>query len=108
MSENIVSMIALADELEMFIAKVVPRSETVQKYGGTLFTLRPEEKEGQFCGVFVHKKHVQISFTKGSDLSDPMNLLSGSGKHRRHINFASSEEVNFAELRRLLKQASKF
>ena len=107
MVETTLYMTSLANELEEFIQQVVPKAEPVKKYGGTLFTLVPEEKEGQFCGVFIHKKHVQISFSKGAQLKDPNNLLLGSGKLRRHINCASSESINFIELERLLLQASK-
>lgn len=98
---------ALADEIESFILDNIPKTETVQKYGGTLFTMKPEEKEGQYCGVFVHKKHVQISFSKGAELKDPNGVLSGSGKLRRHVNYESAEQLDFKELKKLLKQASK-
>lgn len=106
MSEGVVDMMALADEIEGFIQEVVPKAETVQKYGGTLFTLRPDEKEGQFCGVFVHKKHVQLSFSNGASLKDPAKLLLGSGKFRRHVNVSSPDELNRKELKKLLRQAS--
>ncbi len=99
-------MLALADEIEGFIQEVVPEAETVQKYGGTLFTLLPEEKEGQFCGVFIHKKHVQISFSKGASLKDPDALLLGSGKLRRHVNITSSAELERGKLKKLLLQAA--
>ena len=107
MSENIFDMTALADELEDYIRLVIPESETVKKYGGTLFTLKPEEKEGQFCGVFIYTKHVQISFSKGAMLKDPHDLLLGSGKYRRHLKFLSSDSIDFKKLEKLLKQASK-
>jgi len=100
-------MASLADELEALIRQVVPKSETVQKYGGTLFTLSPEEKEGQFCGVFLHKKHVQLSFSKGAMLKDPNKLLLGSGKFRRHVNYTSSKDIDIKSLEKLLKQAAK-
>ena len=107
MTDNVIEMTSLADELEDFIQQAIPKSTTVQKYGGTLFTLRPEEKEGQFCGVFLHKKHVQVSFSKGSELKDPKKLLSGTGKLRRHVNFTSADEIEFKDLEKLLKQAAK-
>ncbi len=107
MTEDILYLAAVADELAEFVRQTVPESETVQKYGGTLFTLRPEEKEGQFCGIFVHKKHVQLSFSNGAELTDPENLLLGSGKFRRHINVKSSADINFNQLEKLLIQASK-
>lgn len=107
MSDTAIEMIALAAELEEFVLQVVPESSTVKKYGGTLFTLHPDEKEGQFCGVFVLKKHVQISFSKGATLDDPLKLLSGTGKLRRHTNYISPKEINFPELEKLLLAAAK-
>ena len=106
-SNDALSLIGLAEELEAFIQSAVPMCQTVKKYGGTLFTLKPEEKEGQFCGVFIYKKHVQISFSKGAEISDPNNLLSGTGKLRRHINFNSIEDIEENDLKTLLIQASK-
>ncbi len=84
---------ALAEELHNLILRDVPTSSTVAKYGGILYTLNPTEKEGQFCGVFVYKSHVQLSFSAGSFLDDPLRILSGSGKLRRHINFKRSEDI---------------
>lgn len=101
------NLVALANELEALISTVVPAAKTVSKYGGTLFTLKPEEKEGQFCGVFVYKEHVQLSFSRGSELADPQKLLSGSGKHRRHINFVKPDQIMFSALEKLLTQASE-
>jgi len=94
MSENTLALVSLADELENLILQVISGSVTVEKYGGTLFTLKPEEKEGQFCGVFIYKAHVQISFSKGALLSDDNNLLLGTGTLRRHINFKSMDDVD--------------
>ena len=107
MNSDPLRMISLADELEQFVLSTIPKSTTVQKYGGTLYTLKPEEKEGQFCGIFTLQKHVHLSFSTGAKLKHPKGLLLGSGKLRRHINIASSEEVDFTELGRLLERASK-
>ena len=107
MDNNILDITALADELESFIQQTIPKCVPVKKYGGTLFTLHPDEKEGQFCGVFVQKKHVQVSFSRGAQLKDPKELLMGSGKLRRHINYPSIDNTGFADLKRLLVQASK-
>ena len=65
--------------LDQIIISVAPKASTVGKYGGTLYTLRPNEKEGQFCGVFPYKNHVQLSFTRGSELDDPSEVLNGAG-----------------------------
>lgn len=107
MNDNTLSLIALADQLEKFILNIIPTCKTVSKYGGTLFTVRPEEKEGQFCGVFIYKQHVHMAFSRGTELQDPKNLLSGTGKQRRHINYASADEVDFAALENFLTQAAE-
>lgn len=101
------NMTALAEEVEALISATIPKSQKVQKYGGTLFTLKPDEKEGQFCGVFIHKAHVQISFSKGAQLNDSNALLSGSGKLRRHMNVSDISDIDITGLKNLLKQASK-
>ncbi len=106
MSIDALSLVELAEELEAFIQSTVPKCHSVSKYGGTLFTLKPEEKEGQFCGVFIYTRHVQISFSRGVDVSDPKKLLLGSGKLRRHINFTSIDDIEEKDLRNLLINAS--
>ncbi len=58
----------------------LPKSSKVAKYGGTLYTLKPDLKKGQFCGVFPYKAHVQLSFAQGASLDDPDGLLEGGGK----------------------------
>jgi len=107
MNTDALGLVVLAEELEAFIQNTVPGCHTVSKYGGTLFTLKPAEKEGQFCGVFIYKQHVQISFSKGAKISDPDKILSGSGKLRRHINFKSIEDVAEKDLEKLLIDSSK-
>lgn len=107
MNEDALSLMSLAEELETYIQDVIPKSTRVSKYGGTLFTLKPEEKEGQFCGVFIYKTYVQISFSKGAHIADAKKILSGSGKLRRHINIKKMEDVNDKDLKKLLVQASK-
>ena len=75
------------------------------KYGGTLYTLRPNEKEGQFCGFFPYKDHVQLAFSNGVALIDPRQLLGGTGKLRRHVNFAALDQIDPEGLSELLDNA---
>ncbi len=105
MNEQPLPLAILVNELEVFLKELIPEATTVQKYGGTLFTLKPEEKEGQFCGVFASSKHVKVSFGKGYLLEDPQGKLLGKGKYRRHINFASTADVDFDYLETLVRQA---
>lgn len=107
MNDKTLTLISLANELEAFVQECLPESSSLSKYGGTLFTVNPDEKEGQFRGVFLYSQHVQISFSKGSQLNDPKKILKGSGKNRRHINFKQTDEVEFNYLKELLSQSSK-
>lgn len=102
-----IDLLALEEFLDRLIRSVVPGVECVQKYGGVLYTLYPEEKEGQFCGLFVFKSHVQLSFSQGAALDDPAGLLAGNGKVRRHVNFETPEQIDETGLSALILQASK-
>lgn len=97
---------AIVTHLDALIRHEVPDAVAVAKYGGMLYTRRPDEKEGQFCGVFAYEKHAQLSFTKGSLLDDPGGILDGSGKHRRHVNFADVSHVVDSDLRTLIRQSA--
>ena len=93
--------------LDELILRAAPKAQTVPKYGGVLYTLKPDEKEGQFCGVFAYMNHVNLSFVNGTSLKDPAGVLQGTGKFRRHVNFKSPDEVNSKVLLALLKQSAK-
>lgn len=97
----------LIDLLDSLVMAAVPKSTKVPKYGGTLYTLKPDEKEGQFCGVFAFKAHVQLSFAQGASLDDPDKLLEGGGKFRRHLTYKSLDEVNAKIIKRFCKAAAK-
>ncbi|MFT5420725.1 MAG: hypothetical protein ACI9D5_001475 [Candidatus Endobugula sp.] len=58
MNNDTLILVALANELEGFIHKIIPESINISNYSGALFTLKPEEKEGQFCGVLMYKQQV--------------------------------------------------
>lgn len=107
MNNDALNLIALANELKNFIRSTIPECKRINKYGGVLFTIKPEEKEGQFCGVFIYQQHVQISFSLGALINDPENVLKGSGKFRRHINFSLNSDIDFKCLKRLLTLSLK-
>ncbi|MFK8110648.1 MAG: DUF1801 domain-containing protein [Rubripirellula sp.] len=97
----------LIESLDSLVMAAVPKATKVPKYGGTLYTLKPEEKEGQFCGVFPYKAHVQLSFARGASLDDPDGLLGGGGKLRRHLTYKSFDGVDARIVKRFTKAASK-
>jgi len=96
----------LINELSQIILSAVPKADTLEKYGGVLFTLKPEQKEGQFCGLFSYEKHVQIVFSHGASLDDPEKMLQGTGKIRRFINFDNIYDIDKTYLTQLLVSAT--
>lgn len=96
----------LTETLQALITEAIPDATSLTKYGGTLYTLSADTKEGQFCGVFTYQQHVQLSFSQGATLDDPDNLLEGTGKLRRHINFTSADKINKIQLTALIKRAA--
>ena len=97
---------SLRDLLHGFVLDTVPDAQTVSKYGGTLYTLKPEEKEGQFCGVFVYKEHLKLSFAQGHLLDDPDQVLVGNGKYRRHLKFRTEDELDAQQVAGFIRQAA--
>lgn len=99
---------AIIERLDQIIRQSVPDVETLPKYGGTLYTLKPSEKEGQFCGIFPYKDHVQLAFSNGTALEDPKRALSGTGKYRRHINFSDLQAIVPETLAGLIVNAAQY
>lgn len=98
---------SLIELLDTLVMAAVPKAIKVAKYGGTLYTLKPDEKEGQFSDVFPYKAHVQLSFAQGASLDDPEGLLEGGGKYRRHLTFKNLEDVDAKIIKRFCKAAAK-
>ncbi len=97
----------LIKRLDDIIRRSVPDVAIVPKYGGELYTLHPEEKEAQFCGIFPYKEHVQLAFSNGTALRDPRGVLVGTGKFRKHINFSKAEEIDVEVVVELIKEAAE-
>ncbi len=57
--------------------------------------------------IMPHVKHVNLMFSKGVQLLDPTGLLSGTGKHARHVRITSEAETQNPALRQLLLDALK-
>lgn len=77
------------------------------KYGGTLSTLKPDEKEGRFYEVLIYKEHMQLVLIQGILFDDSKGLLEGKGKFRRYFNETNSDDINTRALVELIKQAAK-
>lgn len=105
MAMNGIEQDAIIERLDNIIRRSAPEAVSQSKYGGTLYTLKPDEKEGHFCGVFPYTNHVQLAFSNGTALKDTKQVLTGTGKFRRHINFAAPREIEPEILAELLGNA---
>ena len=57
------------------------------------------------CTIILSKKGIKLGFYKGSELPDPKNLLTGSGKVHRYVEINSEEAVRNPALLELLEHA---
>ena len=57
------------------------------------------------CMIGVYRKHANLQFTQGIDLSDPQRQLEGSGTRMRHIKIRTLSDLDRQEIREFLRQA---
>ncbi|MEP6701334.1 MAG: DUF1801 domain-containing protein [Bacteroidota bacterium] len=57
------------------------------------------------CGILLSRKAVKLSFYKGSELSDPGQLLTGTGKVHRFVEIKSEADIKNPVLKKLLETA---
>ena len=61
--------------------------------------------EDCICMIGVHRKHVNLQFTQGTELADPFGVLQGKGKRMRHIKVRSLPDLDRPEIRAYVRQA---
>jgi hypothetical protein len=57
------------------------------------------------CAIAPHTAHVNLMFSKGTELPDPEGLLEGTGKRARHVKLKSPEDLKHPGVRALLEAA---
>jgi hypothetical protein len=57
------------------------------------------------CAIAPYKSYVNLIFSVGASLPDPEGLLSGTGKHARHVKIRSAEDIDHPGVRVLLEEA---
>lgn len=86
------------------IREAVPEAAEEPNPGRQAILFR-HPKAGVFCSVFPQEESVRLMFERGAGLSDPSELLAGSGKRRRFIDIASSRDFRKIPITRLLLAA---
>ncbi len=58
------------------------------------------------CVIMPQKSWVNLGFPLGAEMSDPAQLLVGTGKRARHVKIISTDETDKPNLRRLVEHAA--
>lgn len=80
--------------------EVVWKKQNIASYG-----VGPKKMSEHYVYIGVHKKHVNLGFYHGAALSDPENLLQGTGKRLRHIKIKQIAEAATPAVKQLVAAA---
>lgn len=64
-----------------------------------------EKMSDAFCMIPIYTNHLNLGFNQGTLLTDPGQLLQGTGKLIRHILINTSEDYKKPEVKSLLEEA---
>jgi hypothetical protein len=95
--------------LRAFILDVFPQlDEQIDAKSGIIaYGYGQKGCKGLVCAIQPHIKHVNLIFSKGTQISDPAHLLVGTGKQARHVKFKSEEEIQNPALKKLFEETLK-
>jgi hypothetical protein len=98
---------ALALELRALVLELIPGViEQVDLPARLLAYGYDRTYKGTICVIMPLKGAVNLGFARGVDLSDPADLLAGTGKRARHVRITASEQVHSSALSALLEAAA--
>jgi len=60
---------------------------------------------GMVCAITPRKTHIHLTFYKGTQLTDPEELLTGSGEELRHIEIYSMADIQQESFASLIREA---
>ncbi|MDC1068673.1 DUF1801 domain-containing protein [Candidatus Kapabacteria bacterium] len=93
----------LLGKLRSLILETVPKSVELFKWGQLVYAT-----EKNFVYLKSNKNHINLGFFNFDKISDPSNLLEGTGKSMRHIKISNIDNFDINTLKEMIKQASKF
>ncbi|MFK7952302.1 MAG: DUF5655 domain-containing protein [Ekhidna sp.] len=104
------SLIDLYKELRSFILELYPESNELLYHTHALtsvYTISEKLSDG-FCMIPIYSNHLNLGFHKGTLISDPENLLQGTGKLIRHIPIIAKEDFQNESVKSLIQSAIDF
>jgi hypothetical protein len=72
------------------------------------FGTGPKKKTEHFCWLMPAKNHITLGFNYGAELSDPKQLLEGTGKLYRHWKIRSAADLENFYLKELIRVATTY
>jgi hypothetical protein len=72
---------------------------------GVFYGTSANSMKAAICYIAAFKAHVNIGFLRGTSLSDPEQLMEGTGENLRHIKIRRVEDLQKPALRQLLVAA---
>ena len=100
-------LIDLYLELRTFVLSLYPKSTEILYHTHALTSVYSlSEKLGDsFCMIPIYTNHLNLGFNKGALLSDPKQLLKGTGKLIRHIPINNVQDFKSNAVKALIKEA---
>jgi hypothetical protein len=97
-------------ELRSLIVSVAPGvTETIDRHGLVYFH---KERGGPvsagLCRIGIHADHVLLAFIHGAFLPDPMGLLTGPSRYKKHVRIDRYDSAPWDYLRSLLEASNRF
>ncbi len=83
----------ITDWMIATVARHAPQAGHRAMYGGLVFERELGVHRSLMCGLYAYSEHMSIEFSRGAQLADPMGVLEGSGKARRHIKLRSMGDI---------------
>jgi hypothetical protein len=102
------SVKAAALWLREFVWDIYPETNELiyDNYNAVAFGWSPTDKAGDvFCSIAVASDHVNFGFNRGSEISDPANILLGNGSLYRFIRIREKDDFPEEYIKELLEAA---
>jgi hypothetical protein len=87
-------------EIDALIRKAAPKARGSIKWAQPIY-----EQSGPFAWMKAAKGHVSLGFWRGAELSDPQDLLDGTGTRMRHVKILSPADIKRSQFSAWVKEA---
>lgn len=103
-------LVKLFKDLREYILEIYPDSNELLYHTHALtavFSIS-EKLSDAFCMIPIYTNHLNLGFNKGTRISDPHQLLTGTGNLIRHIPITAPADYRNKKVKALLQSAVDF